>query len=277
MKKDIKIEIAGVCISISIDNRKKRDLCLKKCARFLTHKKPDFFIKIKHKKCRKIKQYRFSISKTSYTFIENKTGGIFYRNYGGEIAVLRMDARTNAFDVTMPEKYIFPIAMIITMILFLKGVISIHACGLKYNSGGFLFAGESGRGKTTIANLCGPGYKRVINDERILIKKSKKGFKLYSMLFFGHDKKLPFFGKTAFLKKIFFIEHAKKNYASQETKHTSFIKLIKSCFFLNLKYNNISKKNFAALAVIARKIPCYRLCFTRKSKIFKNTGSFIYE
>lgn len=89
-----------------------------------------------------------------------------------------------------------------------------HAVGIRDTNGsGMLFCGKSGAGKSTTAKIWHKHSRAMIlNDDRIIARKEKKGFSIHSAPWHGEfhanfSKKL----KPAALKKIFFIYHGKKN------------------------------------------------------------------
>ena len=112
-----------------------------------------------------------------------------------------------------------------------------------------------------------------MSDERIFIKKSAGRLYAYNAPYFGNDT--PLYPRKAILKKIFFIGHAKKDYIYTEKRNDAFIKLIKNCFFINLRYNNTLERNIKMLDEIIQKVPCCSLGFTINSRIFKNWGAKI--
>jgi hypothetical protein len=83
-----------------------------------------------------------------------------------------------------------------------------HAGGVIMGGRGFLFAGHSGAGKTTIIrNLAGP--VEILCDDRIIVRKTREGFKLYGTWSHGDISQVS--PRSAALKTIFFLEQSDEN------------------------------------------------------------------
>lgn len=110
------------------------------------------------------------------------------------------------FDpLTYPFDQIFMIQLLARNIGHL-----VHACGIDHKGEGILFAGNSGAGKTTMANLWGENVDtKILSDDRIIIRKLGGRFRIYGTPWHGTGK----FAKpdSALLKKIFFLKHGDEN------------------------------------------------------------------
>ena len=86
----------------------------------------------------------------------------------------------------------------------------LHACGVVLKGKGFLFAGESGAGKSTMARLWAQEKGvEVLSDDRTIVRKKGNGFRMYGTPWHGEGK----FGSpgSAKVEKIFFISHGEEN------------------------------------------------------------------
>ncbi len=93
-----------------------------------------------------------------------------------------------------------------------------HGVGVRDTNGkGMLFCGKSGAGKSTTAEIWHKHSRAMIlNDDRIIVLKEKKGFSIHSAPWHGEfhanfSKKL----RPALLERLFFIYHSKNNKAVQ--------------------------------------------------------------
>ena len=89
------------------------------------------------------------------------------------------------------------------------GLIS-HACGVVWEGKGFLFVGDSGAGKSTMARLwAGEKGVEVLSDDRTIMRKKGDEFWMYGTPWHGEGK----FGSpgSAKVEKIFFIGHGEEN------------------------------------------------------------------
>jgi hypothetical protein len=72
-------------------------------------------------------------------------------------------------------------------LLSVRGGVELHACGVVAPSGrGYIFAGQSGDGKTTMARLCEavPGAT-VLSDDRIVVRRDVSGWVMYGTPWHG--------------------------------------------------------------------------------------------
>ena len=107
------------------------------------------------------------------------------------------------------------ILLINYLALYNKGIIT-HSVAVRDTDGsGLLFCGKSGAGKTTTARLW-HRYSRalVLNDDRVIVRKSNNGFSIHGSPWHGgFNDYLASRLEEARLTRIFFLYHGKKNTA----------------------------------------------------------------
>ena len=99
----------------------------------------------------------------------------------------------------------------ILMILLLsldKGMI-FHACGIDDGGSGYLFLGNSGDGKSTMAELWSDRNSLVLNDDRIVVREKDGGFWMYGTPWHGDFRELSPNGLP--IQKLFFLRRGDKN------------------------------------------------------------------
>lgn len=124
--------------------------------------------------------------------------------------------------------YDFLQVLLINYLAYRNQGIFTHSAGIKDLDGsGLLFAGKSGAGKSTTARLWHKHSKaRVLNDDRIIIRKLNGKFFIYGSPWHGEfSDYLSSEVESACLKKIFFIRHFSKNIAIQVLPKQAFILL----------------------------------------------------
>lgn len=107
-----------------------------------------------------------------------------------------------------------------------RGVL-FHGCGIKVGDRGLLFAGVSGAGKTTTANLWKdmPGVT-VLSDDRVIVRRREDGrFWLYGTPWHGDAKAAS--PESAPLDKVFVLNHALANEITSLSPATAIGQLIR--------------------------------------------------
>ena len=145
-----------------------------------------------------------------------------------------------------------------------RGVI-IHGCGIKQADRGVIFVGESGAGKTTMANIWNRERDaEILSDDRTIVRKKDGHFWIYGTPWHGEGK----FGSpgNAKLEHIFFVQHGKANSVSSSTKANSVTQFVKCAFppFWDAEGLEYSMDVFSDLADA---VPCRTLSFKADSSI----------
>jgi len=104
--------------------------------------------------------------------------------------------------------------MLINYFAYRQNGLFLHAAAIKENGYALVFAGRSESGKSTTARLWHRHSRAVVlNDDRVIVRKTAKGFFAYSGPWsgeFGHEATAV--SAQASLRGLFVIEHAKKNF-----------------------------------------------------------------
>lgn len=118
-------------------------------------------------------------------------------------------ARKQATDGLLPDPLDYPLGQLMMVMLLSRGRgLMVHASGVDDNGSGLLFAGNSTDGKTTIAKLWNP-TARVLNDDRIVIRRNGDRFWMYGTPWHGDFHKVAPYGLP--IEKIFFLSHGPAN------------------------------------------------------------------
>ncbi|MCX6332984.1 MAG: hypothetical protein NT092_01605 [Bacteroidia bacterium] len=96
--------------------------------------------------------------------------------------------------------------LILYYLTAISGDIMIHASGVNHEGRGYLFSGVSGKGKTTMAKLWDNAGASVIHDDRLIVRKTESGYKMFNTPVYNNDEP-----KESQLDKIFLIEHGERN------------------------------------------------------------------
>ena len=109
----------------------------------------------------------------------------------------------------------YPLDQILMMnFLALNCGIIIHAAGWEFNNSGWIFAGKSGAGKSTITNLITKrGHGRILSDDRMIVRKHGHDFLMYGTPWPGEAGYA--LNQSAPLKGLFFLKQGDKNNIAQ--------------------------------------------------------------
>jgi len=148
----------------------------------------------------------------------------------------------------------------------------VHSAAIKdrqKKDKGYLFAGISQAGKTTTSRIWHKHAKdaQILNDDRIIIRKEKGKFYLYSTPWHGDFSdylKDPI--KRAEIGKLFFICHSKKNKA-EKVLPREFFNLFFQSLFLPFWDKEGLKKEFNFIMDLILSVPCYKFGFKNDKKI----------
>jgi hypothetical protein len=132
-----------------------------------------------------------------------------------------------------------------------------HACGIDDGGRGYLFAGNSGHGKTTTAWLW-RDQATILNDDRIVLRWREGRFWMYGTPWHGDYTGVSPRGVP--LEKIFFLRHAGQNQARRVEGVTAASMLLTRCF---PPLWDAAGMEFTLefCAQLAGKVPCYELGF----------------
>jgi len=181
------------------------------------------------------------------------------------LAVFKPDFRTGDVycrdtDIKHSFPFDYPLdELVVLNILSRKSGIIVHACGISYCDKGYLFLGQSGTGKSTMANLWkNRGKAQVLSDDRIVIR-GKNG-QLFAYGTPWHSDGKFFSPEKVKLERIFFLKQGKKNKVRMLNPVDAALRLL-NCSFPTF-YDATGMGNILDLInSIAVEIECYELSF----------------
>ena len=165
--------------------------------------------------------------------------------------------------------YDFLQVLLINYLALRKQGIFTHSVGIRdLEDKGLLFSGKSHAGKTTLARLWYNHSKAmVLNDDRIIVRKIKKRFFIYSSPWHGAFS--DYLGskiESAPLKKIFFIYHSPENKIKIVSKKIS-LNLLFPCLFPTFWDKNCLENIVSFCQDLVSSVPCYRLGFVNDKRV----------
>jgi hypothetical protein len=190
-----------------------------------------------------------------------------YEKMPGQKRIIVLSSDLNSADLYFPtdtDTAVDPFSgptLELLMINYLargRGVI-VHGCGIEKGGEGMLFIGESGAGKSTMANLWNSeGGIQIISDDRVIVRKKGNDFWMYGT---------PWHGEAQFvspcsvpLKKMLFLHHAVENEIHPLNGAATVRQLLQCSFppFWDAEGMEFALELFSELSAA---VPCYQLNF----------------
>lgn len=189
--------------------------------------------------------YRMAVFDADY-----RAGTIYNRLPATE----EISRRFNALDWSLA----FPLPEVLAVILLSQGRgLLAHACGVIDGEDGYLFAGNSTHGKTTMARLW-HNQAQILNDDRIVVRLHDGDFWMYSTPWHGdfdvvHAQGIP-------LKHIFYLQHAPSHTLARVTSSAGAVMLLTRSF---VPFWDAAGMQFTLdfCAQVAQAVPCHTLSF----------------
>ena len=145
--------------------------------------------------------------------------------------------------------------LILYYLTVINGDIMIHASGANYSCRGYLFSGVSGKGKSTMAKLWDKSGARVIHDDRLIIRRTGSGYKMFNTPVYNND--VP--GESD-LNRIFLIEHGKENEIISLKGAAGVSMIMANCIQHNWDPEIVAKL-LGSVSIMCTTIPAARLFF----------------
>jgi len=183
-----------------------------------------------------------------------------------DAAFTRGDVRVNrryycdlAADPAFPLEY--PLDEVVMVHLLSRGAgVEIHGCGIVDQAGrAYVFAGQSGAGKSTIARLwSGRPEITVLSDERVVVRTDHDRITVWGTPF--HGDAILASPRSGDLAGVFFLHHAPAHAAVPAEPSLAAAHLM-SCAFVPFYDPQAIAKTFDAVDRAIRSVPCYDLWF----------------
>jgi len=164
-----------------------------------------------------------------------------------------------------PEQPVHPLEypldeLTVTHFLATREGVEVHACGVLVPPGeAYLFIGQSGAGKTTMAKLWQKVDRvKILSDDRIVLRKKNRGIWMYGTPWHGEAEIAS--PEKGHLTKIFFLRHGEKNEIVPLTKTETVSRLFTSSF-PPFYHQQAIECIWAFFNEVVKTIPCYELRF----------------
>jgi len=159
-----------------------------------------------------------------------------------------------ADDETDPLEYPLD-GLILYYLTVINGDIMIHASGINNAGHGYIFSGVSGKGKSTIAQLWDNTGARVIHDDRLIIRNTSGGYRMFNTPVYNNDEP-----RESALDKIFLIEHGAENMLLPLKGASAVTQVMANCIQHNWGADIIARL-LGSISIMCGTIPTSKLFF----------------
>lgn len=174
------------------------------------------------------------------------------------------DTEISSYEGLLPFPLDYPFGEILMILILSKGRgLMVHACGIDDDGKGYLLAGNSGHGKSTVARLW-KGRSTVLNDDRIVIRYKDRRFWMYGTPWHGEYTKVSPHGVP--IEKIFFLHHADRN-SVKKCNGAGAASMLLTRSFPPLWDAEGMKFTLDFCSQLVSAVPCYRLNFKPNESI----------
>jgi hypothetical protein len=147
-----------------------------------------------------------------------------------------------------------------------RGGCILHSAGMILDGKGFVFAGHSGAGKSTMVTMLRP-YGEILCDDRIIVRQMKDGMRIYGT--WSHGDVPDVSPNSAPLGAILMLEQAEENRLIQLTDRKEILHRLLPLVVKPLATADWWEKTLDVLERIARETPVYRLRFERSGRVIE--------
>ncbi|MCS6949224.1 MAG: hypothetical protein RMM06_04445 [Armatimonadota bacterium] len=177
------------------------------------------------------------------TFVADVTQGV----ERAEVACLRSPYAVDSFLRALLGLYLPP-----------RGGVLLHACGVCHEGIGYLFAGRSGAGKSTVARLLS-SQAQVLSDELVAVRRIAEGWRVFSTPFWGEFVRASV-NQSAPLKAIYVLQQASQHRLELLPLRRALSALLQ-CSLQFAEGAEVAEWMLHTVSALAREVPAYRLHF----------------
>ncbi|THJ24690.1 MAG: hypothetical protein CAF45_003890 [Nitrospira sp. CG24E] len=161
----------------------------------------------------------------------------------------------------VPMKIINPIVEVCLLTrLAREGGILLHSAGVLSPTGGYIFTGASGTGKSTLSGFFDARGASVLSDERMIIRKDEREFVTHGTPWVGSGAYAK--NESGLLRELFCIGHGPQHQIENLSPAAALALILPQCFLPHWD-RAAMESTLAFLSDLVSHIPCRRLIFAK--------------
>jgi hypothetical protein len=161
----------------------------------------------------------------------------------------------------VPMKIVNPIVEVCLLTRLARaGGLLLHSAGVLSLTGGYIFTGASGTGKSTLSGFFDTRGATVLSDERVIIRKSEDTFVVHGTPWVGSGAYAK--NESGLLTELFCIGHGPQHQIERLSPSAVLARILPQCFLPHWD-RTAMEFTLAFLSDLIAHVPCQRLAFAK--------------
>jgi len=165
----------------------------------------------------------------------------------------------------VPVKILNPLVEVCLLTrLAREGGLLLHSAGILSPTGGYIFTGASGTGKSTLSGFFNDCGASVLSDERMIIRKCGETFAMHGTPWIGSGAFAE--NESGILTELFCIRHGAQHQIEKLTPGAVLALILPQCFLPHWD-RSAMESTMAFLSDLIAHVPCQRLTFAKQPDV----------
>ncbi len=266
------LKIGAITIGISGLNGQAWSILPPVYSKFISRSKPAAWISLRQSRDLRCPPHLRTINRSGLLNIHSAKRSGFCFSFKQSPGYGTIDIRKRTCDYVAPALGSVPLGILIETFyntLLNGGVfdgLMLHACGVRDQGKGYVFAAESGGGKSTVGKIALGSGKHLLNDDRIIVRPVGRRPWMFGNPWHGEVVSVEDAGTG--LDKIFFLKKGGANRAVRLDPATAAVTLMSNLFILPFD-QQVKRTMFHRCVELTGKVPAYELTFYPDGRIWR--------
>lgn len=266
------LKIGAITIGVSGLNGQAWSILPPVYTKFISRSKPAAWISLRESSDTRRPANYHTINRSGLLNIHSAKRSGFCFSFEKSPGYGTIDVFKRTCDYVTPALRLAPLGILIETFynaLLNTGIfdgIMLHACGVRAQGKGYVFAAESGGGKSTLGKIALGSGKHLLNDDRIIVRQVSRRPRIFGNPWHGEICSVE--GAGAGLDKIFFLKKGDTNRAVRLDPATAAVNLMSNLFILPFD-RQVKRNMFHQCVELAGKVPAYEFTFYPDGRIWR--------